>query len=53
MVIKTKEELLKLLEQLPEGARIGLYAVSHDGTPNYSPIEKIEYEEYIDVYVIK
>lgn len=48
-----KEELLNLIEQLPNDCRIVLNEDSFDGTPNYKRIEKIEYEEYNDVYMIK
>lgn len=48
-----KEELLKLIEQLPDGAIIALNELSYDGTPNSKPIVKIEYEEYINTWIIK
>lgn len=48
-----KEELIKLIEQLPEGVFVGLSEVSFDGVPNFKLIEKIEYEEYNNVYLIK
>ena len=48
-----KEELLRLIEQLPDEAFITLEEVSFDGTPNFKRISKIEHEEYNDVYIIK
>jgi len=48
-----KEDLLELINQIPDDSYIALSEVSFDGTPNYKPIEKIEYEEYNNVYIIK
>ncbi|MER2057236.1 MAG: hypothetical protein ABTA16_00350 [Niallia sp.] len=48
-----KEKLLELINQLPDNSYIVLNEVSFDGTPNFKPIEKIEYEDYNKVYIIK
>lgn len=52
-VIMKKEELLELINQLPDDSFVALSEVSFDGTPNFKSIEKIEYEEYNNVYIIK
>ena len=48
-----KEELLKLINQLPDKAFIALYEVSYDGTQNFKKITKIEFDEYNKVFIIR
>ena len=49
----TKEELIKLLEELPDGAIIKVESgTSFDGTQDSEHIGTIEYDEWRGSYVI-
>jgi len=48
-----KEELLKLLEQIPNDAEIGINEISLEGQSLYKAIEDVRYDSLKNVWIIE
>lgn len=52
-IVMKKEELLKLIDKLPDNAEVVMNKQSYDGWPNFKRITQIIYEKSINSYIIE